>query len=190
LVLLAVMYSLHYGIGMMYYRGLQYMMLMLGIVAGAGLMGVRKVQLPARLSIRLKAPLVTRNVGNVLCLVAVALTLAVAIPARQDIPYYHMADSQDYEAFVWVKENVPSEYERAILDPWKGTAFTAITGKYVYTRISEYPTAKDIEAYSFLDSGCQDTAFLKAKGISIVYTRGKVDNPDLTPVRDNVYLLR
>jgi hypothetical protein len=100
LVLLAVMYSLHYGIGMMYYRGLQYMMLMLGIVAGAGLMGVRKVQLPAKLSARLKAPLVTRNIGSVLCLVAVVLTLAVAIPARQNIPYYHMIDSQDYEAFI------------------------------------------------------------------------------------------
>jgi hypothetical protein len=190
LALLATMYSLHYGIAMMYFRGLQYMMLMLGIVAGAGLVWVRRIKLPARLSTWLRTPLLNRHIGNILCVTAVGLTLAIAIPARQSIPYYRMIDSEDYAAFLWIKDNVSSEYDRAILDPWKGTAFTAITGKYIYVRIGEYPTDEALKAYNFLDSGAKDTDFLRQQGISIVYSRSPVDNPDLIKVRENVYLLR
>ncbi len=53
--------------------------------------------------------------GNIPCLVLVGLTLAMAIPVRQNIPYYHMLNEEDYQAFVWVKENIDSSYEKAIL---------------------------------------------------------------------------
>jgi len=118
------------------------------------------------------------------------LTLAIGIPARQDTYYYHMIDKEDYEAFVWIQDNVKEGYEKAILDPWKATAFTAITEKYIYSRIHAYPKPKDKEAYEFLRGGCTDTAFMTENGISIVYTRGKCDNPNLVEVRKNVYLLK
>ena len=82
------------------------------------------------------------------------------------------------------------DYKTAILDPWKGIAFTAITGKYRYTAIGEKPAEKDIEAYAFLNGGSKDTEFLKKNNISIVYTRGEVSNPDLVEVRKYVYLLK
>ncbi|MCJ7743055.1 MAG: hypothetical protein MUO99_00635 [Dehalococcoidales bacterium] len=190
LLMLLTFYTFHYGLAIMYYRGLTPMMLMISIVAGAGLMEVRKLRLPAKLTAWIKAPFIAQNVGNILCLVLIVFTLAIAIPARQNIPYYHMIDEEDYETFVWIKDNVDSSYERAILDPWKGTAFTAITGKYRYTAIGEAPTAKDNEAQAFLNGGCKDTAFLRENNISIVYTREKVDNPDLVDVREYVYLLK
>ncbi len=190
LVMLVTFFTFHYGVEIMYYRGLMYMMLVASIVAGAGLMGVQKLKLPERISTRLRAPLITQNVGRILCLALVVVTLVISIPAHQDTPYYHMIDSDDYEAFLWIKDNVNEGYEKAILDPWKATAFVAITEKSVYSRVHLYPEDKDREADAFLRGGCTDTDFLRENEISIVYTRESSKNPDLVEVRKNVYLLK
>ncbi|KKK96462.1 hypothetical protein LCGC14_2662550, partial [marine sediment metagenome] len=76
-------------------------------------------------------------------------------------------DREDYQAFVWIKENVNEDYGKAIVDPWKATAFTAITGKNIHTRIHMAPTPKDNEAYAFIKSGSGNTTFLRENGISI-----------------------
>ena len=190
LLMLAIFYTFGYGIEMMYYRGLQYAMLMLSIVAGAGLMAVKNLKLPQNLMTWLKAPPVIRNAGYVLCLILIGLTLYIAIPDRQNTPYYHMIDEEDYQIFVWIRDNVDNSYRKAILDPWKGTAFTGISGRNVYTWIGDRPRPSDEKAYEFLDNGSEDTAFLKDNGISIVYTRESVNNPDLVEVRKYVYLLK
>jgi hypothetical protein len=190
LVILVIYYTLNYGVGIMYFRGLQFMMLMMAIIAGAGLMGIKNLKLPSTLSARLKIPVVTKNAGYILCLIIIVVTLLIGIPVRQQLPYYHMIDTEDYEAFIWIKENVGNDFERAILDPWKGTAFTAITGKYVYTRISDAAKPSDTEAYLYLQGGCEDSTLLREEGISIVYTTSEVRNPDLVEVRENVYLLK
>jgi hypothetical protein len=101
-----------------------------------------------------------------------------------------MIDEEDYQAFAWIRDNIDNTYNRALLDPWKATAFVAITQKSVYTRIHVSPLPRDLEAYQFLDNGCRDTAFLRDNRVSIVYTRDACDNPDLVEVRENVYLLR
>ena len=190
LAMLVTYFTFHYGVSIMYERGLMFMMLMVGIVAGVGLMAVKNLRLPEGLTSKVGGSAVTRYLGWFFCLVLVGLTLFISIPDRQDIPYYHMIDEEDYQAFVWIKENVGGEYDRAILDPWEATAFTAITGKKVYTRIHAFPKPSDIEARSFLVGGCSDTAFLRTGRISIIYTEGECRNPDLTEVRKNVYLLK
>ena len=200
LLMLATFFTFHYGVSIMYERGLMYMMLMLGIIAGAGLAEIKNIKLPAKLSAWLKVPhLITQNTGKFLCLALVAITLTMIIPNRLDIPYYLMIDRKDYQAFVWIRDNVNEDYEKAIVDPWKATAFTAITHKDNYTRIHMAPTAKDNEAYAFIKGGSDDTSFLRENGISIVYTRvsdGRTsteyisDNPDLTEVAKNIYLLK
>ena len=185
----------------MYERGLTFMMLMISIVAGAGLMAVKNLRLPARFSSWLKVPLITQNVGKFLCLVLIGIILAISIPDRLDTPYYHMIDSEDYQAFTWIQNNIDDDYKKAIVDPWKATAFTAITSKTIYTRIHAYPMDKDEEAYAFLRSGSSDTAFLRGNGISIIYTRvyeGPQNmnieyssaNPNLVEVAKNIYLLK
>ena len=176
------------------------MMLMLGIIAGAGLMGVKNLRLPGRLSAWLRPPIITQNVGKLLCLVLIGVTLAMSIPDRQDEPYWHYIDRRDYEAFTWIRDNVSDDYVRAILDPWKATAFTAITQKAIYTRIHAFPTPIDEEAYNFLRRGSTNTTLLRENGISIIYTRVyewnqnstfeySSDNPDLVEVSKNIYLL-
>ena len=101
----------------------------------------------------------------------------------------HMIDEGDYQAFAWIRDNVDDRYEKAVLEPWKGAPFAAVTGKHVYSWISAYPTERDIQARDFFENDCRDTAFLKQNGVSIVYTRWVCDNPDLVRVRKYVYLL-
>jgi hypothetical protein len=190
LIMLVTFFVFHYGLSVMYERGLMFMMLMVSIVAGAGLAGVKNLTIPANLASRLKIPLfVSKHTGKALCLVLVAVTLVVTIPDRQDIAYYYMIEDADYQAFVWIKENVSDDYKVAILDPWKATAFTAVTGKNTYTRTHSFPLPRDEEAGRFLDEGCTDTEFLKENGISIIYQQGECQNPDLIQVSENVYLL-
>jgi len=61
--------------------------------------------------------------------------------------------------------------------------------------------SKDNAAYAFLRSGSTDTTFLRASGISVIYTRVydgpqsrnveySSDNPDLVEVAKNIYLLK
>lgn len=193
LVLLAAhafYYSAKYGVSIIYERGLIPTLLLMSIVAGAGLMGIRKLQLPAEWISRLHLPRAAANVGYLLCIAVVVLTLLVNIPARQKIPYYHMIDSEDYNAFVWIRNNIQDSYEKAVLDPWKGSAFMAITGKRSFSTIGEYPTEKDNQAYQFLAGGSNNSEFLRENKLSIVYSRIEVNNPDLVEVRKYVYLLK
>jgi hypothetical protein len=101
-----------------------------------------------------------------------------------------MIDKKDYEAFVWIKDNVDDNYQKAILDPWKATAFTVITGKNVFTRLQQAPIPNTYRAREFLSNGCEDTDFLNNYGISIVYTSGNCNNPNLIEVSSNIYLLK
>jgi len=185
-VILAVFFSLHYGVDLIYLRGIIYTLFILGIVAGAGLMAVKNLKLPDTIPV----PGLARRIGYPLALALVVVILVFAIPPRQNIPYYHMIDTEDYKAFVWIRDNVDDSYQKAILDPWKGTPFTAITGKYVYTRIHMGPDDTTRKVDEYLAGGCKDTDFLRGNGISIVYTQQECSNPDLVEVNKWVYLLK
>ncbi len=187
-VMLAAFFTFDFGLHTMYTRGLMYMMLMMSIIAGAGLSGLKNINIPVGIRDRLNIPPIIQNVGKFLCLAVIIPLLYIGITDRQDIPYYHMIDDEDYQAFIWIEENINESYDKAILDPWKALAFTAVTERSVYTRIIAFPTPTDEEAYKFLSGGCRDTAFLSENGISIVYSREPCSNPDLKEVRENVYL--
>jgi hypothetical protein len=199
LVMLVTFYTFHYGIPILHERGLLLAILTAGIIAGAGLMKLSTLKLPIMLKTGMRSFLV-KHIGLLLTLVVVSATLATVIPNRLNTPYYHMIDDKDYHSFVWVSENLKENYDRAILDPWKATAFTAITGKKVYTRIHFITGEKDLEAYDFINGGASDSSFLRNNGLSIVYTRvsGSAEdfaieytgrNPDLVEVSENIYVL-
>jgi hypothetical protein len=194
LLVLLLMYFIFqyygYGISMMYLRGFQYICLMMSIVAGAGLMGIKEFQLPISFGYWVQSNVLVRNIGRILCVIVIGMMLYLAIPAQQQSYYYHMIDDTDYQSFIWIKNNLGSEYNKAVLDPWEGVPFTAITGKNVYAWIIVEPDNNDRSAYAFLSDGCKDTNFLKKNGISIVYTREACNNPNLVEVAKYIYVLK
>jgi hypothetical protein len=189
LLMLAVFYTFHYGLSIMYERGLLFMMLMLGTVAAAGLAWITNLGDNQWLMSRVKNPRPLRYVGWTVSLALVGIMLFISIPNHQQTPYYHMIDDEDYQAFVWIKDNLGPEYRKAAVDPWKATAFIAVTGKLVFSRIHETPRPSDEEVAEFLVNGCTDTAFLTDHALSFVYTRLPCRNPDLVQVREYVYIL-
>jgi hypothetical protein len=119
----------------------------------------------------------------------VLLVLITIVPQRQSTPYYKMIDERDYQVFCWIRENYGGQKLKALLDPWKGTAFTAVNGLGVTSRIIMAPTEIDNEIYEFLDNECRNTKFLIDHDVSLVYTRQSCFNPDLVKVYDNVYIV-
>ncbi len=113
----------------------------------------------------------------------------MSIPGRLNTSYYHMIDDEDYGAFVWIRDNISTNYAVALVDPWKATAFTAITGKNVLSRIFMRQEPVDDRIYQFLSDGCQNTGTLIDDRISMIYNRLSCNNTDLVEVRKNVYLL-
>jgi len=197
--MLAVFQTFGFGISSVYLRGLLFGILLLGIVGGAGLREISNIKLPEGIGARFNYALLTKHLGTGLSIIIICFTLIIAIPVRQNEPYYYTIDKTDYDAFIWIRDNISEEYDRAMLDPWKATAFTAITGKHVYTRTQMGPTAIGAETQHFLRDGSIDTELLTANKLSIIYTRifdgqhninFRSDNPDLEEVAQNVYLLK
>ena len=182
--------NLYFQLGLDFQIFLMYSMVLLGLIAGAGLLWFRNLSLPPKF-LQWHVLAWSKNYLNVaLLIVCLALVLATTIPNRLNETYYHMISEQDYEAFVWIKENVGEGYEKAILDPWKATAFTAIAGKKVYGRTQRYPGKRAERATEFLEERCQDTEFLRENGITIVYYLFACDNSDLIELRPHVYILK
>jgi len=190
LLMLGIYYSWHYGILIVYMRGITFAMLMMSIVAGAGLMCIKKLRLPESLSVNRFVSLAGANIGVSICLVIITIMMVLYIPARQNTPYYYMIDSKDYQSFLWIQRNIGNNYDKAVLDPWKATAFVATTGKHVYTRIHMAPFEPDSKAYSFLDNKCQDTSFLQDNGILMVYSRLPCENNRLIKIYEDTYLFQ
>ncbi len=150
-------------------RVLLYTMLFMSLLAGKGLSWIR-----------------TKN-----WMVALAVALIVFTQSYQShasTPYYHIVNKEEFEDFVWVRDNLNG---KAVLDPWKAIAFTAVAEKPVYATISAGPNetmAERIrETAKFFREDCSDTEFLIKNNISIIYYRGAVDNPNLIKYRDRIY---
>lgn len=184
--MLTMYFSLHYGIETVYLRGITVMLLVFSFIAGAGLSAIWKLRVPETFKIRA----VFRPVGYVVAVAIVVAVLVIAIPARLAIPYYHMINESDYQTFVWVRDNLDSRYAKAVLDPWQGIPFVAVTGKITNFYIQAGPSEYTGLASEFLANGCVDDKFLSRYDISIVITHGPMDNPDLVEVAPSVYVVK
>lgn len=187
LVIMLIFYRLHYGLETIYERGLTALLLVLSILAGAGLFWVRKLKLPADFLYKHESTPM-KNVTNIGWVLLVVVVIFIAIPTRLNASFYHMIDDEDYRGFVWINNHVTADYSSAIIDPWKATAFTAITGKQVLHRIWFNQDPIDDRIYSYLKSGCQDSAFLRDNRVSFVYNPSQCNNSDLIEVRNGVFV--
>ena len=187
LAVMVIFYRFHYGLATIYERGLTVILLVMSILAGAGLLWLRKLRLSATFLNRHKSRLI-RVAAPIACVFIVTVTVLIAIPTRLNAVFYHMIDDQDYQAFVWVRDHVMANYSTALVDPWKATAFSAVTGKRVVHRIWIHQEPADDLIYRFLENGCRSSEFLTANRVSFVYDLALCANPDLAMVRPDVYI--
>jgi hypothetical protein len=188
LILIVVYYQFHYGITGLYERGLLYALVLASIIAGVGLAALKKMEL--NFSFLASIPHRIIKYGQTAIIgVMVLLIVITIIPERQSTPYYKMIDEHDYQDFRWINDNYGDQKLKALLDPWKATAFTAVTGLRVTSRIIMSPAEIDNEIYEFLANECQNTQFLIDHDVSLVYTRQDCTNPNLLKVHEHVYII-
>jgi hypothetical protein len=184
---LVVFYRFHFGHSILYARGLTSMLLMISIIAGAGLLWIYDLRVPPR-SIGQINSFLRNNAGKTICLVLISISLFFSIRSHYNTYYYHMIEDVDYRAFTWIRDNIGDDYSKSLLDPWKATAYAAITGNTVTSRVFLHPEQLDLRIYDILEQGCTDTGFLRDNGIGIIYSQSNCRNEDLALVRKDVYL--
>ena len=194
-VLVAAYAFLHYQFGVgnaaLYSRSILYLSLLLLLIAGLATSDVRR-WLAKVLSLRWAGGASFAAAG--LVLVAVMLpSLGLSLESRYEEQYYHRIGDTQYEDFVWMRDYLCTGYERALTEPQFGRAFAAITGRHVYAAIpttaAPVRPAEVDEAKLVLRDGVPDADWLRERGVSIVYTTRRVENPELVRVHDRVYVL-
>jgi hypothetical protein len=185
--LLVIYYQFHYGITGLYERGLMYVLLVANIITGAGLATLKKMKLNISFFTRIPRRFVQYGQPTLVGMLIV-LVVTTVVPQRQSTHYYTMIDESDYQAFCWIGENYGEQDIKVLIDPWKGTAFTAVTGLRVTSRIIMAPAEIDYNIYEFLDDECLNTAFLVDNDVGLVYTCQDCSNPDLVKVHECVYI--
>ena len=120
-------------------------------------------------------------------------SLALGLQSRYEERYYRRINEQQYQDFVWIRDNLCPGYDQALIDPKFGRAFAAITGRHVYAGVplSALPSGSPLvqEAKQVLQDRVPDTAWLRERGLSIVYSTRPLSNPELVLVHDGVYVL-
>jgi hypothetical protein len=194
-VLVASYAFLHYEFGVgnaaLYSRSILYLSLLLLLIAGLATSRVRG-WLATLLSPRWAGGASFAAAGLVLGAFMLP-SLGLSLESRYDEQYYRRINDTEYEDFVWMRDNLCSGYERALMDPQFGRAFAAISGRYAYAAIPTTaapvrPTQVD-EAKLVLRDGVPDADWLREHGVSIVYSTRRVENPELVQVHDRVYVL-
>jgi hypothetical protein len=194
-VLVSAYAFLHYEFGVgnaaLYSRSILYLSLLLLLIAGLATAWVRR-WLATLLSPRWVGAASLAAGGLVLATLMLP-SLALNIEARYDETFYHRIGKTQYDDFVWISDNLCSGYGRALTDPKFGRPFAAISGRYAYAAIPA--TAAPVrpqrldDARLVLREGVPDADWLRERGVSIVYSTGRVESPELVKVHDRVYVL-
>lgn len=176
-IVLFARYQIGYGI--IYDRIFSYLMILMSIIGGYGLMKIYK-------SIKVISG------GKLLYLLIILLTLGTSITSHASSPYYHVIDNTKYDDFIWIKNNLSDIEGITVLNPWTAKAYAPITGRFVYSHIppgpSQYTLQRNNEIYRFFKNKGENSSFLTSNNISIVYTDSPIDNSELVEIRPRIYL--
>jgi hypothetical protein len=194
----------NYGMPIMYERSFMFLFLMICLLAGWGLAEIRRSSIELSLDYlplkngKVKVNAAIKKISSLIPFIVVFLLLVTTVPAHREIPYYKLINEADYDAFIWIEENIDEYrtsqylYDRAAVDPFKASAFSAITRLYIVSSILHpipgYRHRREV--YSFLSGCCEDDNFLEKFDVSVVYTRGCCTNENLTMIYPNVYILQ
>jgi hypothetical protein len=105
-----------------------------------------------------------------------------------------MITEQDYETFTWIHDHINDyrdanhTYQRAAVDPYKASPFSAVTGLYIISSSMNpvYGYGLVGQMQTFLQDHCRNTSFLDKYQLSVIY--GNAQNTNLTMIHKQVYL--
>ncbi len=186
-----------YGIVIMYERSFLYIFLMVALLGAWGLVWLSRWSIELTKNYYDKLSQKKWNlIHKALPAIIVLFILASAIPAQMDIPYYHMISNSEYEEFQWLSGEVESlkqenvTLERGIIDPYKASPFSAVTGLYIISSSMSptYGYSRHEAVLDFLINGCINQSFLDQYDIDVVYATN-CENENLTSIYDNIYLV-
>ncbi len=194
-VLVALYAFLHYQYGIgnaaLYARFILYLSMLVLLIAGLATSRVRR-WLATSLSRVWARGASLAAAGLVVC-VLVLPSVALGLQSRHEERYYHRIHDTEYQDFVWIRDHLSPGYERALTLPRFGRAFAAITGKYAYAPIpatsAPVQSHRVQEARQVLQGGLPDAAWLRERAMSIVYSQQPLEDPELVPVHDRVYVV-
>ncbi len=174
------------GLDIVYERGWLYIFVLMSLLGGVTLMEIRGL---IRIALR-KRKILAAIASYIAIGILIASAFVMNLSGQLLEPYYHVIDDANFDDFMWVKEYVPAQYNIGVLDTGMAWAFAAVSGKFAYTtEVAPNFHAKGRAAMEFLESGANNTTWLRERGISIVYTPLVVDNNQLIKVNNNTYLL-
>jgi len=179
---------LEIGVFILYERSFLYLMLLAGIIAGSAATNIRGYLKSWLAKLTRKASLLSLVI--VLVLVVTSGVLSVCYHLKE--PYYHLITETQYNDCRWIRENLDSGYQKALVNPRMAIAFSALTGKPIYVSdasiIFWYPERlKEVD--EFLRGNASDTSWLIEKDIDIVYSELPVNNPELIKLKERVYIV-
>ncbi|MBI2836466.1 MAG: hypothetical protein HYX85_02090 [Chloroflexi bacterium] len=182
-----IFHSVKLGVTIVADRAWLFLLLTAAIVAGFAAHRI----LAAADEYRFRFPTGVRILAMAVTVALLALSGTFAVRQRFDEPYYHLVKEDSFADMVWIKQNVGSEYRRAVVDPPFGLAFAALAGRPVYVgeSVQVFDPGRIKQVNDFLRGAAADTKWMKERGIDMVYTWRPVNNPELVKVRERVYLL-
>jgi hypothetical protein len=184
-------YSFRVGPEVMYSRSVLYLSLLVLLVAGLAASRIRG-WFATFLSRRWAGGASLIGAGLVIVFLLLP-SLGLSLESRYQEDYYHVINDKQYQDFVWIGDNLCLGYDRALVLPKLGRPFAAITGKYAYVALplTVLPVRSPLveEATQVLQEGVPDAAWLRERGVSIVYNERPTPNPELVELRDRVYVL-
>jgi hypothetical protein len=188
--------QLGYGVPIFYERAFMYLYFLVTLAAAIGIAELRNTInefLEKKRKIKIKNFKSYIKLG--LPFFIALILLFTAVPAHLDIPYYQMINEEEYDTFLWIHNNIDHYrnetyiYDKAAVDPFKASPFSALTGLYIVSSnmhpLHGYSLHEDMS--NFLKNKCIDTDFMNKYEISIVYTTN-CKNDNLTMIYPNVYI--
>ena len=128
-------------------------------------------------------------------LVTVIIILIIVFSLKQhfDQEYYHVIDKQEYQDFLWIRDNTPKD-AKVLLDPWKARALTPVAERQVLSVMPFGPVKETMEfndqITDFLKNNCTGTSFLIEHNVSIIYYKDGCENNNLVEINDGIYLVK
>ncbi len=136
------------------------------------------------------------NVGIVVVVLLISLSMyeqllhhsPYQLPKHSPYQYYQIMNDDDYENFVWMKENIPKN-STILSDSWKSKGLAIFAERNVY---SYFPTGPGkMLSYcelgdKFLADKCNNTEFLLNNSINYIYSCN-CENENLTEMKKCIF---